>query len=241
MGSCTTACAKYLVFFFNLLFALTGLIVFTVGTIILVRYYHYYNFVGQQLWTAPLFLIVVGAVVFVIAFFGCCSAIKESSCMILTFSILLVLIFLTEIGVGIAGYIKHSELDGILGEQFNTTLKEYMTDPDAQQSWNSIQKEFNCCGIMQPDDWKPIFKNDTVPNSCCNKASVLIPPEKPRNTTCTQEYAAKMGCRAKLYEFLDNSALILGAVGLSIAVVQLLGVCLACCLSRAFKENYEAV
>lgn len=65
---------------------LTGLIVFTVGAVILARYYHYYNFVGEAYWSAPLVLIVVGAVVFIIAFFGCCGAIKESSCMILTVS-----------------------------------------------------------------------------------------------------------------------------------------------------------
>uniref|UniRef100_A0A336KBV0 Tetraspanin n=1 Tax=Culicoides sonorensis TaxID=179676 RepID=A0A336KBV0_CULSO len=239
MGSCTTACAKYLVFFFNLLFALTGLILFTVGAVILARYYHYYNFVGETYWSAPLVLIVVGSVVFIIAFFGCCSAIKENSCMILTFSILLVLIFLTEIGVGISGYIKHSELPEILDHNFNKTFLSYNSDADSRQAWSLIQDEFKCCGISKPEDWREIYKNDTVPRSCCPPGT--IPPDLPKNTTCTQEYAAKQGCKRQLNEFLDGYALILAGVGVSIAFVQLLGVCLACCLSRAFKENYEAV
>lgn len=155
------------------------------------------------------------------------------------FSILLVLIFLTEIGVGIAGYIKHADLPAILDHQFNKTLLTYNTDPDAKQSWNLIQQEFYCCGINKPEDWKPIFKNETVPRSCCPAGT--IPPDLPKNTTCTQEFAAKQGCKHRLYDFLDSYALILGGVGLGIALIQLLGVCLACCLSRAFKENYEAV
>lgn len=134
------------------------------------------------------------------------------------FSILLVLIFLTEIGVGIAGYIKHSELPGILDSQFNKTLETYKTDADAKQSWNLIQEEFKCCGISKPEDWKPIFRNDTVPRSCCPPGT--IPPDLPKNTTCTQEFAAKQGCKNRLYDFLDGYALILGGVGLGIAAIQ---------------------
>lgn len=44
-------------------------------------------FIGDELWSAPVVLIVIGAIVFIIAFLGCCGAIKESSCMVLTVSI----------------------------------------------------------------------------------------------------------------------------------------------------------
>lgn len=81
---------------------------------------------------------VVGGVVFVIAFLGCCGAVRESSCMVLTFSICLILIFLFEIGIGIAGYSKHDHLPDILEEGFNHTLKEYKSNEEA---WKIIQTE----------------------------------------------------------------------------------------------------
>lgn len=78
---------------------------------------------------------------FVIGFLGCCGAIKENSCMILTFSILIVIIFLMEIGIGIAGYIKHGELEGILSKEFNKTLEHYSERPEYQDAWKLIQTE----------------------------------------------------------------------------------------------------
>lgn len=41
----------------------------------------------DELWSAPIIMIVIGAIVFIIAFLGCCGAIKESSCMVLTVSV----------------------------------------------------------------------------------------------------------------------------------------------------------
>lgn len=41
---------------------------------------------GDELWSAPAILMAIGAIVFIIAFLGCCGAIKESSCMVLTVS-----------------------------------------------------------------------------------------------------------------------------------------------------------
>lgn len=140
------------------------------------------------------------------------------------------LIFLTEVAIGICGYIKHSELQDTLDGQFNGTLIMYNTSNDARLSWKKIQSELKCCGVNGPDDWKTIFNNGTVPDSCCENRQ-----------NCTRQISHKDGCKSKLYALLDESALLLGFVGLGIAGIQLLGVCMGCCLSRGFKENYEAV
>ncbi|KFB47952.1 AGAP008527-PA-like protein [Anopheles sinensis] len=62
----------------------TGLVVIVTGAIIQSNYYHYSNFVGDNFWTAPIVLIVIGSIIFVVACFGCCGAAKESPCMIIT-------------------------------------------------------------------------------------------------------------------------------------------------------------
>jgi CD63 antigen len=213
---------------------MTGLFTIVVGAVIQNSYQHYENFVGETFWTAPIVLMIVGSMIFIISFLGCCGALRESSWMILTFSVFLMLIFLTEIGIGIAGYIKHGELPAILERQFNKTLEDYANSVDAQRAWSLVQGELVCCGINSPNDWRPIFKNKTVPAMCCH----LLPKDV---KTCTTDYAAQIGCLPKLYEFLDNKSLLLGGVGIGIAIVQLIGVVFACCLSRAFRENYETV
>ena len=50
------------------------------------------------------FIIIVGVIVFVIGFLGCCGAIKENYCMVTTFAILLGIIFILEIVAGALGF-----------------------------------------------------------------------------------------------------------------------------------------
>lgn len=215
-------------------FQMTGLFTIVVGAVIQSSYHHYENFVGENFWTAPILMIIVGTLIFVISFLGCCGALRESSWMILTFSVFLLLIFLTEFGIGIAGYIKHGELPAILERQFNRTMDDYANSVEAQHAWSLLQGELECCGINGPKDWVKIYVNTTVPSTCCH-----LLPEKVKQ--CTSAYASQEGCYPKLLKFLDNKSLLLGGVGIGIALVQLVGVIFSCALSKAFRENYETV
>lgn len=50
-------------------------------------YYHEYDsFLDNKFIYASDLLIVIGAVIFIVAFFGCCGAVKENACMTLTVS-----------------------------------------------------------------------------------------------------------------------------------------------------------
>jgi CD63 antigen len=102
------------------------------------------------------------------------------------------------------------------------------------QSSKKYSKLFFSCGIYGPGDWKPIFKNKTVPSTCCHMLPVNV-------KHCEVKYASDEGCYPKLLQFLDRKSLMLGGVGVGIAIVQLLGVIFACALSKAFRENYETV
>jgi CD63 antigen len=77
-------CVKYLLFVFNLLFFVSGVVMLAIGAVIYVVYAHYYNFVYDSFQSAPLILIIVGVIIFLVAFFGCCGACKENHCMIIT-------------------------------------------------------------------------------------------------------------------------------------------------------------
>lgn len=50
----------------------------------------------------------------------------------------MVIIFLCELGIGIAGYIKHGQLEGILETGFNKTMAEYNEN---EHAWKLIQSE----------------------------------------------------------------------------------------------------
>jgi CD63 antigen len=47
-------------------------------------YSKYLDFLGNEFLSAPMLFIIVGVVIFLVAFFGCCGAIKENNCMMMT-------------------------------------------------------------------------------------------------------------------------------------------------------------
>ncbi|KAK0079029.1 hypothetical protein PV327_010457 [Microctonus hyperodae] len=229
------ACVKYLLFLFNLIFAITGIVFISVGAVILAMYNGYSNFVDNWFFAAPVLMIVVGITVFLVSFFGCCGAVKEHHCMIITFSVLLLLIFALELGAGICGYAMRNEVGKMLQNRFNNTMPLYGIDKDIQKSWDMMQHDLKCCGIDGASDWSVLFPNTQLPDSCCH--------EIPFNQKCDSNSIGVNvdGCKIKLKTAIEDKAVILGAVGIGIAFVQLVGVIFACCLARSIRREYETV
>lgn len=65
---------------------MSGSAVIVVGAVIEAKYGSYLNFMRSYL-SAPTLLIGVGVLVFSVGFFGCCGAIKENHCMVVTVSV----------------------------------------------------------------------------------------------------------------------------------------------------------
>ena len=92
---------------------------------------------------------------------GCCGAIKENKCMLYTYSTLLVLILLVEVGVGIAAFVLKGDLKNIV----TTHMKEGIKSGNDTSSWDRVQETFKCCGVEGKEDWKDAGKQ--IPDSCC--------------------------------------------------------------------------
>jgi CD63 antigen len=80
----------YLIFIFQI----SGIAILAVGALIQNFYSNYTNFLDGHFYVGPVLLIILGVIVFVVAFFGCCGALKENHCMVMTVSWLSVVYFL---------------------------------------------------------------------------------------------------------------------------------------------------
>lgn len=230
-------CVKYLLFLFNLIFAITGIVFISVGAVILVVYNGYNNFVDSWFFAAPVLMIIVGVIVFLVSFFGCCGAVKENHCMIITFSVLLLLIFALELGAGITGYMMRGEVGNMLGNRLNDTMRQYGSSDDIRRSWDIMQHDLQCCGMNSPADWSRVgFVENTVPESCCKEV-----PSQGSKCDVNSIHVNGDGCMMKLQYAIENNAMILGGVGIGIALIQLIGVVFACCLARSIRREYETV
>lgn len=113
---------KYLLFFFNFIFWLSGLALIVVGAIIKAKYGDFVEISSRSLTTGPVFLIIIGVIVAIVGFLGCCGAYKENYCMVTTFAILLAIIFILEIAAGAVAYAyKDKVSSSVLLEQHSYT------------------------------------------------------------------------------------------------------------------------
>ncbi|NWH72103.1 CD63 protein, partial [Piaya cayana] len=77
-------CIKFLVFVFNFIFWVCGVALIAVGVYAQVELAKALAVSGGSAAGSPLAIIVLGVIIFFIAFFGCCGAWKESYCLVTT-------------------------------------------------------------------------------------------------------------------------------------------------------------
>ena len=80
---------------------ISGVALIITGGVIQGLYAQYLDFLGNEFLSAPMLFIVVGAIIFLVAFFGCCGAIRENACMMLTVSRSLLIQFIQSTNASI--------------------------------------------------------------------------------------------------------------------------------------------
>ena len=97
MENCCESLVKYFMVFFNILFILAGCVLIGFGAWSQIDAKDYLNFLGDNYVNTPIFLMIVGGVIFVVAFMGCCGAWKESKCLIYTYAFFLAVILVAQV------------------------------------------------------------------------------------------------------------------------------------------------
>lgn len=237
---CGITTVKYLLFIFNLVFALCGLAILVVGALSYANIEETKYFMDKvneevNVSAAPIALIVVGSIVFIIAFFGCCGAIRESHCMVVTFAVFLLVILIIEIAIGIVAFVKRDEggVDRALNASLTEIFAKYPTDNNTKNEVDNLQHELQCCGVDGPGYW--ISKQLEVPPSCC------VLPNIQCNTYSNPDQVFQDGCLDKLKQMLSNIGLLLGALAVTVGVVEITGVVFALCLASSIKNKERRV
>ncbi|KAM3838346.1 CD151 antigen-like, partial [Diretmus argenteus] len=157
--------------------------------------------------------------------------------------VLLLCIFLLEILAGVLAYIYYQQLN----EELKQTLRETMVQKYKQKDQHhvtravdTLQQEFKCCGSNSSSDWAESAwirsseaKGRMVPDSCCKTPTEGCGHrDHPSNI-----YKVEGGCITKLENFILDHLKIIGAVGIGIACVQIIGMVFTCCLYRSLKAE----
>ncbi|XP_058450550.1 CD63 antigen-like [Malaya genurostris] len=234
---------KYLLFLFNFLFVITGISIMAVGLTVQGAYHNFSDILDPQFFSVPTFLVVIGCFIFIIAFFGCCGAYKENYCMTLTFSILLVLIFILELAAGISGYVLRNDTYNMVSKTLRNSMTQYGGNSSHEITilWDEIQVDFDCCGVDSSDDWiksnDKLFNATTLPMTCCRTAVGTIGYIKCPDSEFPDRMR-KDGCVKSFGNYIRSHAVSLGSAGIAIAVIQFFGIFFACYLSKQIKMQH---
>ena len=176
----------------------------------------YLNFLSGQYLIAPVFIIILGTLFFLSAFFRVWDLTKKPDDRrpgLLAF--LLFIILIGNISAGIASFILRDNMYEAI--KTNMHMQNGMTNYTA--TWDLVQENFKCCGLEGKDDWK-----DT-PDSCCVGGK-------------EQDYGKiaighghelyEEGCLNTFTEFFRDNLYYVGVIAFCLAAVGVLVISLCC-------------
>ncbi|XP_053967320.1 23 kDa integral membrane protein-like [Anastrepha ludens] len=219
--SCGISLVKYLLFLFNLLCSICGILLIVFG-ILLFSNIHNIDDIAEAVQTqqVPITMIVLGSVILLISFFGCCGAIRESYCMSMTYSVLLFVLMIGQLALVIYMWVQKDKYLVMMGDVVEKAWARRTRKADYM---DAIQISMECCGKNSYVDYS--FQG-YYPPSCC------------KDNSCRIENVYRKGCKQAFVDFWDKNSDIIKYAGLVIAAIEFVGFVFACCLANNIR-NYR--
>ncbi|KAF2358701.1 Tetraspanin/Peripherin [Trinorchestia longiramus] len=230
-------CARIFMFISNFIIWLGSILLLVLGIYTVVDKPFLEELLGTQVYAAAAYIIIaVGVVAFFISFLGCFGALKEIKCLLLLYFIITLLMFIVLLVGGILGYVYHGKAEDTVRNTLLQKMKAYdPEDPNSRltRAFDDTQMALKCCGVDKPEDWRSYNKNydavlNTVPMSCCMKNSEGETMKCNNPVQESNQY--EDGCYEKTKEMVEKYGLIIGGVGIVIALLMLLGLVFSCIL-----------
>lgn len=221
---CGTSTAKYVLFAFNTIVVIVGLLGIVFGALILnsIRVIEVNGEVGLPVQAVlPIMLITLGFIVVFIAFLGCCGAIRESVCMTMCYAVFLLILLIIQLTVVVLLWTNKDKFNIAMGQVIDRAWESRNKEPTV---FEAIQVSLKCCGKNGVSDY--VLLLEKPPASCCE------------HDDCFNPLNIYGGCRSKFQEFMSFSTDTAKHVGLGLIAVELVGFIFACCLANNVR-NYK--
>lgn len=238
-GCCSVSCLRLSLYIFNAVFFLTGLVLIGVGLWTVLEKHPSLLLLTSGLYELIGYVIVIaGCVVILTTILGCCGLTKTSNSLVLTYSVILALILLVEVGVGVFAFYYRGRVSNELADNLQVKFgQEYGANNETTFAVDKLQISLKCCGIHSFEDWQasawyslPERRSNKVPDSCCiSPGRYCGVRDHPSNINYT-------GCIERVDKIAGDQLVIAGFAVLGVALVQLIGTLLACVLHCKIKD-----
>ncbi|CAH1989782.1 unnamed protein product [Acanthoscelides obtectus] len=217
---CTAGFAKYILFLFNLLILVAAIILIVFGV------KNKANNGGVEIMSVGTFAIAIAVVIALVAFFGCCGAVKESPCMLTTYAAILITLFIIQVVLGVIAFVAvkngQGELQRKVEDHLSDLYKDRRNNNEHQKVIDDIQTTMKCCGVKGPSDSWVIDNGDELMKSCCKEGE----------SSCTFNTAYKVGCAKQLEDFVSSNIKTIGVVAIVFSAIELVAALFACYVKK---------
>lgn len=234
-------CIKYLLFFFNVFFWLSGGLICYVGLWARVAYTDENTSLGLLSgwdFDPAIIFIFVGSIMFLLGFCGCVGALRENICLLKFFTICLSIIFFVQLALGTLGFVFRHKIKELVASKLQDTIVKYRSNANLQNIIDYSQETFECCGLKSHKDWvKNVYFNCSqkgqeacsVPYSCCkvDKLNTLCgyQANSPKmNPEAREKIIYTKGCIDGISKWFSDHLEVVAGVAVGIAVLQVIGI-----------------
>ncbi|KAJ8725434.1 hypothetical protein PYW08_003617 [Mythimna loreyi] len=221
---------KYSLAAVNGVFLLTGFLFLIVGITVLVTFKEYDALLTKRFFNVTGLVLATAVIILLGSGLGAYSAITKEFYFVAGYVALLLVTLILEISIMIAAFSLRNDATEELRQPMSQTLQQYFNRVEISQMWDDLQREFECCGIVGRDDWRP----NLLPISCCFINIGTISPFQ-----CTASNSYGVGCAALLGATLSYSAHVIAICAVVATCLQVLMSLMAGYL--AYRSKFEVV
>ncbi|EZA57085.1 CD82 antigen [Ooceraea biroi] len=209
-------------------------------------------------------LLGAGILMFIVAFLGCCGALRHNRCCLVSFAGIMLVIIGAQVAFGAWLYANRDRLDELLRSSvINTVKNEYGEIECRTQIMDAIQSGLECCGANGPADWagskysrkdpslplsitvssdsNNMFK---VPETCCKNmdSTECNEARNMRIAGIVNSEIYNEGCTERLVNALKGQTYHVLIISILILIMEILGLVLAliCCCEDGSSDRYKA-
>ncbi|KAK5847417.1 hypothetical protein PBY51_016544 [Eleginops maclovinus] len=234
---------KSLLLLYCIVFWVSGVVLLSVGLWWSFMLGPYTSLISSGPSIAPYVLTGTGAAIVLFGLFGCYATCRGRCWMLKLYAVFLTLVFMTELIAGISGFVFRHEIQGTFLTTYSEAVMKYDGRDDRSLAVDGVQRRLHCCGVYNYTSWlsSVYFPVSGIPASCCASFADCRDSEL-RNATLAARIVHKQGCYDLVTSVIEGNLGIIAGVTFGIAFSQLIGLGLACCLSRFINTNqYEMV
>jgi len=182
---------------------------------------------------------VLGALIALVSFLGCCGLCKKSAGMVKLYGICVTVLLLAEIGCGVFAYVERGKAEELFTRGMKSALDKYnpkdVSKAPVNEAWNSLQQELHCCGVDSYTDWHSASawaSEKNVPDSCCKEESANCGVGSQTDKIYTK------GCKGMIVEQFKSHLNIVAGVAVGAGFFQIIILIAAFCLAKRYEEDF---